>query len=142
QKKRILVILEQLRILREPTVHRVTGLVRQRIDVGENVFLVIHEDVRRSSVSAGRKCTTAFAFVFVAIAPATRVQAVCEYTDVFLPQRSERGQNGFDGLLERKARVDFGSERNVGVVLMQLGQAKNAPSQIEVPEQRLQICVN
>ena len=53
QKNRILVILKQLRILREPTVHGVTGLMRERVNIGENVLLVIHQDVGWRPVTAG-----------------------------------------------------------------------------------------
>ena len=66
----VIVILEGLRSLREPGVHRVPGFVRQRVDVGENVALVIHQDVGRRAEAAGGKRATAFAFGLVAIAPA------------------------------------------------------------------------
>ena len=46
QKDRVFVILKTLRFLRKPGVHRVAGFVRQRIHVGEDVVLVVHEDIR------------------------------------------------------------------------------------------------
>src|ERR1700730_11668260 len=39
QKNRILVILKQLCVLREPAVHGVTSLVRECVNIGENVLL-------------------------------------------------------------------------------------------------------
>ena len=53
QKNRVLVILKQLRILREPTVHGVTGFMRERVNIGKYILLVIHQDVRRLAVASG-----------------------------------------------------------------------------------------
>src|SRR5581483_6026543 len=62
EENRIFVILKLLGILRKPTVHGVAGLVRQRVHVGKNVLLVIHQDVGRRAVTAGGKRAAAFAF--------------------------------------------------------------------------------
>ena len=70
EEDRVIGILEKLVALREPGVHRVTGFVRERVNVGKDVALVIHQDVRRRAVAAGGKRAAAFAFRFVAIAPA------------------------------------------------------------------------
>ena len=70
EEDRVIVVLKRLRALREPGVHRVAGLVRQRVDVGENIALVVHQDVGRRAVAAGGKRAAAFALGFVAIAPA------------------------------------------------------------------------
>ena len=53
QENRIIVILILLRFLREPGVHGMAGLVRQCVNIGEHVFLVIHQDVRRRAVTSG-----------------------------------------------------------------------------------------
>ena len=47
EEDRIMVILESLRALRIPRVHRVPGLVGQGEQVGKNVRLVVHQDVGR-----------------------------------------------------------------------------------------------
>src|SRR5213080_19310 len=52
QKNWILVILKTLRFLRKPGVHRVTGFVRQGINVGKDVVPVIHEDIGRCAVTS------------------------------------------------------------------------------------------
>ena len=84
EKDRILVILKELGTLREPTVHRVTSLVRERVHIREYVLLVIHQNVRRRAITTGGKCAAAFAFVFVTIAPASRAQTFCQHLDIFL----------------------------------------------------------
>ena len=53
QENRVLVILKQLGTLREPAVHGVTGFVRKRVNVRENVLFIIHQDVRRRLVAPG-----------------------------------------------------------------------------------------
>src|SRR5438067_13822229 len=80
---RILIVLKELGILREPAVHRVTGFVRERVHIREYVLLVIHQNVSRRLVTAGGKGTAAFAFVFVTIAPASRAQTFRQHLDVF-----------------------------------------------------------
>ena len=82
EENRVIVILERLRALREPGVHRMPGLVRESIDVGEDVTLVIHQDVRRRAETAGGKSAAAFAFRFVTIAPAA-AQTFTESRSVF-----------------------------------------------------------
>src|SRR5437660_11327730 len=42
QKNRVIVILIFLRFLREPTVHRMPGFMRQGVNVREYIFLVVH----------------------------------------------------------------------------------------------------
>src|SRR5205807_6940265 len=46
EENRVIVILKRLRSLREPGVHRMPGLMRESINIGEDVALVIHQDVR------------------------------------------------------------------------------------------------
>ena len=53
QKNRVLIILKALRFLRKPGVHRVAGFMRQRVNVGEDVVLVVHEDIGRRAVTSG-----------------------------------------------------------------------------------------
>src|SRR5262249_4226679 len=54
EKNWIIRILIELVALRVPGMHRVAGLVRQGVDVGEDVALVIHQNVgRRAVASAG-----------------------------------------------------------------------------------------
>src|SRR5205814_3732709 len=62
--------------------------------------------------------------------------------DIFLSQRSERSQNHFDGFVECESSLDLRNERNVRVVVMQLGQTKDAPAKIEIAKQRFQIRAN
>src|SRR5437016_3601676 len=42
-------------------------------------------------------------------------------------------------MIKGEARLDFRNERDVRVVMMQFVQAKNAPAQIEIAKERLQI---
>ena len=74
EEDRIIVILKELDLVREPGVHRVPGLVSERVNVGEHIALVIHQDIRRRVVAAGGEGATAFPFRLVTIAPAA-VQA-------------------------------------------------------------------
>ena len=120
--------------------HRVAGLVGQRVNIGENVFLVIHQDVRRSAVAARRKCAAAFPFCFVTIAPAGTAQTFFQNLDIFVSQWRERGQDHFRCLIETRAHFNFRYQRNVSVVMMQLAQPQRATTQIEITKQRLQIC--
>ena len=53
QENRVLVILKQLGFLREPGMHRVTSFVRQRVNIGEDILLVVHQDVGRRAVASG-----------------------------------------------------------------------------------------
>ena len=53
EKNRIIVILVLLRFSREPAVHRMAGLVRERVNVGKHIFLVIHQDIRLRAVTCG-----------------------------------------------------------------------------------------
>ena len=53
EKNRVIVILILLRFLGEPGVHRMAGLVCERVNIGKHIFLVIHEDVGRSCVTSG-----------------------------------------------------------------------------------------
>jgi hypothetical protein len=53
QENRVLVILKPLRILREPAVHGVTSFMCKRVDIGENVLFIIHQDVGRRLVASG-----------------------------------------------------------------------------------------
>ena len=62
QKDRVFVVLILLAVLRVPAVHRMPGFMGESIDVGKDVLLVIHEDVRRGIVTAGGKRTAAFRF--------------------------------------------------------------------------------
>ena len=82
EKNRIIVVLKKLRLLREPGVHGMAGLVRERVNVGKNVVLVIHQDVGRRAVAAGRKRAAPFPFRFVAIAPAS-AQTFAQRIDIF-----------------------------------------------------------
>ena len=42
EKNRIVVVLKLLRLLREPSVHRMPSLMGERVKVGKHVFLVVH----------------------------------------------------------------------------------------------------
>src|SRR6266496_1337127 len=90
QENWVLVVLKQLRFLREPAVHRVTSLMRQRVNIGEDIVLVIYQDVRWPAVASRRKRAAALAFTFVPITPALRAQTLRQDVDVFLPERSQR----------------------------------------------------
>ena len=83
QENRVIVILEKLRLLREPTVHRVPGLVRERVDVGEHVLFIIHQDVGGRAVTAGRERAAAFPFRFVTIDPPALAHTLSENIDIF-----------------------------------------------------------
>src|SRR4051812_18567899 len=67
----IVVILKALGALREPGVHGMAGLVRESVDVGENVTLIVHQDVGGRAEAPGRESATPFPFRFVSIAPTT-----------------------------------------------------------------------
>ncbi len=119
--------------------HGVAGLVRQRVHVGKNVLLVIHQDVGRRAVTAGGKRAAAFASGFVAIAPALRAQTFCQSPRIFASQRGQRVEHHFRGLFECETGLDFRNKRHVGIVMMQLGQSQNAPPQIKITKERFQI---
>ncbi len=70
QKNRIIVVLKALRFLRKRGMHGVAGFVRERVNIGKDIFLVIHQDVRRRAVASGRERAAAFGLRFVTIAPA------------------------------------------------------------------------
>ena len=82
QENWIIIILERLRLLRKPGVHGMPGFVGQRVKLGEHVFLVIHQDVRRRAITAGGECSAALAFGFVTVAPAAP-QTLSQDVDIF-----------------------------------------------------------
>ena len=135
RKNWVLVILKHLRVLREPAVHRVPGFVGESVNIGKHVVLVVHQDVWRRAVAAGGKPAAAFRFGFVAIAPAA-MQTRGQNIDIFLPQRSERAEHHLDRLIKGDARLNFRDERDIGVVMMQLGQTEHATAQFKIAEKR------
>ena len=52
EKDGVIVVLVELRPLREPGMHRVAGFVGERVNVGKYIALVIHQDVRRRAETA------------------------------------------------------------------------------------------
>src|SRR4029077_3088288 len=107
-------------------------LVRKRVHIREHILLVVHENVWRRVVTTGGKCPTAFAFVFVTIAPASRAQTFRQHSDVFLSQWSERIQHHFDRFIECESSLDLRNEGNVRVIVMQFTQTKDPPAKIEI----------
>ena len=75
------------------------GFVGECVNVGEDVALVIHQDVGRRAEAAGRKGAAAFAFRFVTIAPPA-AQTFAQRGDVFRTQGLERREDGFGGFIE------------------------------------------
>ena len=138
EKDRVVVILVALRLLREPGVHRVPGLVRERVNVGEDVALVVHEDVGRRAVAAGGEGAAAFPFRLVTIAPAA-TQTFRESAGVFVAERGEGGDHLFDGFIKGDARFDFRDQWDVSVVLMQLVEAEDAAPQVVIAEEGREI---
>ena len=100
--------------------------MRQRINVGEHVFLIIHQDIRRRVVAAGGEGATAFSLRLVAIAP-TAVQATGQRMGVIMAEWRKRCDDLVDCFLERDVGFDFLNERDVGVVGMKLVEAEDPP---------------
>jgi hypothetical protein len=99
QEDRVIVILVGLRPLREPGVHRVPRLVRERVDVRKDVAFVIHQDVGRGAETSRRKSAAPLPFCLVTIAPAA-AQTFAQGRDVFRPEGREGREDGFNRLIE------------------------------------------
>jgi hypothetical protein len=69
EEDRIVGVLIELGVLRKPGMHRMARFVRERVDIREDVALIIHQDVRRRAVAAAGEGTAAFPFRLVTIAP-------------------------------------------------------------------------
>src|ERR1043166_1654088 len=134
ERDRLVVILVELRPLREPSVHRMAGLVRERVNVGENVALIVHQDVGRRAKAARGKCTAPFPFRFVAIAPPT-AQTFAQGRYVFGTEWFKRLQNSFGSFVEGNMGFDLRDQRNVGVVMVQLIQTEDAASELVIAEE-------
>src|SRR6478672_5671452 len=78
----IIVILKRLSLLREPGVHRMPCFMSKGVNIGEHILFVVHQDVRRRAVTAGREGAAAFSLGLVTIAPPA-AKTFSEGADVF-----------------------------------------------------------
>src|SRR5439155_11125616 len=113
---------------RKPAVHGVAGFVRERVNIGKDVFLVIHQDVRRGAITPGRERAAALGLGFVTIAPAP-AQTFGQKIDIFFSERRERSENRLDRFIKTDVWFNFQNERHVSSVMMKLIQAEDAPAE-------------
>src|SRR6267378_1019864 len=101
--------------------------VRERVDIGEDVVLVVHQNVRRGGITAARKRTAAFPFRLITIHPPP-AQTSTQNVDILGAEGRERCNHFFDRFIEANASLDFRDEWNIGVVGMELIEAKDTTS--------------
>ena len=117
-----------------------TGFVRERVDVGENIVLVIHQDVGRRAVAAGRKSAAPFVLSFRS--DRTSVRANLRLTNRRIPRPAAASAASTVSIASSKemSRLNFGHERDIGVVVMQFVEPEHAPAQIVVAKERRRDC--
>src|SRR5208337_227830 len=99
QKDRVTVVLEELMLLRKPSVHRMPRFMGKSEHMGKHIGFVVHQNIRRIAVTGGSKCSASFTFRLIAIDP-TRAQPVSERFNVLGAERIERLNNEVDSLIE------------------------------------------
>src|SRR5215470_5865090 len=127
----ISVILEALMLLGEPAVHGVAGFVGQGENVGENVRLVVHQDIGRVTIAGGRKCPTPFSFRFVAVHP-SRSQSMSKRLKILLAEWLQRFQDDVDRFIKGRVRPDDRNHWDKSVVLVNFVQLQDFFSKLVV----------
>ena len=108
--------------------------VRECIDIGKDVVLVVHQNVRRRRIAAARKRTTAFCFCLVTIHPPP-AQAFGQNVDIFGTEGREGCDHFFGRFIEANASVDFQDKRNIGVVGVKFIEIEDTTSQFIVTDE-------
>ena len=121
-----MVVLEALSPAGVPGVHRVACLVRQRVDVREDILFVVHQDVRGRLVGAVGEGAAALSLILVPVAPAFLPESPSEHRDVFLAERGEGSENHFSGFVKTDLGLHRGDHGRVGVVDMQVGKVEDS----------------
>ena len=114
--------------------HGMARFMRERVDVGEDVVLVVHQNVRRRCITAARKRTTAFPFRLVTIHPPP-AQAFGQNVDILGTERREGCDHFFGRFIEANASLDFRDEWNIGIVGVELIETEETTSQFIVTDQ-------
>ena len=129
EENRVVVVLEALRPTRVPGVHRVTRLVGEGVDVGEDVRLVVHQDVGGRLIGAVGEGAAALPPVLVAVAPALLAQAALQHRGVLAAERGKRADHHAGRLVEGDITLHRRDQRGVGIVDMQVGEIEDLPAE-------------
>ena len=109
--------------------------MRECIDIGEYVVLVVHQNIRGRGIAAAGKRTAAFSFRLVTIDPSP-AQSVAQNVDVLGAERCQ-GCNHFLGrFIKANVSLDFWDKWNVSIVGVELIEIEDTTSQFIVTNQR------
>ena len=123
-----------------PGVHRVSHLVDQSEHIGQ-AAAPVEQHVGMHSVNAGGVCTSLLAFIFKNVDPSF-CKCLSDHRHILLPQRLQRFEHIFLGILVCDSHRVVADHRRIDVVHVKLVDAEHLLAQADVAVHLVQVPVD